>query len=154
MTLANTIPFPTARPDVPTILVVDDEKGVRQLFTHWVTSLGYAAKGAGDSDEALELMRTGGINAVLCDIRMPGRDGVWLIDQLRTQYPATPIVIATGLSDMRPELTLSPGIAGYLVKPFQREQLAVVLEHALAPDSPWTGGGNNPRRPVGSSELW
>lgn len=154
MTLENTIPFPTPRPEVATILVVDDEKGVRQLFTHWVTSLGYAAKGAGDSDEALEMMRAGGIAAVLCDIRMPGRDGVWLIDQLRAQYPGIPIVIATGLSDMRPEVTLSPGIAGYLVKPFQREQLAVVLEHALAPGSPWTGGGGTGRRAAGGTELW
>jgi CheY-like chemotaxis protein len=152
MTAENTIPFPTPRSDSPTVLVVDDEDGVRHLFMHWVASLGYVAKSAANSDDALEIMKGGGVGAVVCDIRMPGHDGLWLIDQLRAGYPGTPIVIATGLSDMRPELTLSPGIAGYLVKPFHREQLAVVLENALAPGSPWTSGGGG--RPVGSGELW
>lgn len=134
------VPIRPAAPSAPTVLVVDDEPGVRQLLVAWTTSFGYSVQAAADSDAALEEMLKGKVDVAICDIRMPGKDGVWLIDQLRLDYPETAIVIATGVQDLRPELTLSPGIAGYLVKPFQREQLAIVLQHALTPDSPWISG--------------
>jgi DNA-binding NtrC family response regulator len=120
-----------------TVLVVDDEDGVRRLLTHWITSLGYTARSAGDAASALEVLNSTHVDVAVCDIRMPGRDGVWLIDQVRKEHPQTAVIIATGLPDMAPTVTLQAGIAGYLIKPFNRQDLATVLNHALMPDSPW-----------------
>ena len=120
-----------------TVLVVDDEDGVRRLLTHWITSLGYTAKSAGDAASALDVLNSTHVDVAVCDIRMPGHDGVWLIDQVRKEHPNTAVIIATGLPDMAPTVTLQSGVAGYLIKPFERQDLATVLNHALMPDSPW-----------------
>jgi DNA-binding NtrC family response regulator len=120
-----------------TVLVVDDEDGVRRLLTHWITSLGYNAKSAGDAATALDVLNSTHVHVAVCDIRMPGHDGVWLIDQVRKEHPNTAVIIATGLPDMAPTVTLQSGVAGYLIKPFERQDLATVLNHALMPDSPW-----------------
>jgi DNA-binding NtrC family response regulator len=130
------VPFPPPASRAATILVVDDERGVRQLLTHWVNSLGYTSRTADDAAAALEVMKSMPINVAVCDLRMPGHDGVWLIDQIRREFPATAVVIATGLPDMAPTVTLQPGVAGYLIKPFDRKDLAKVLSHALMPDGP------------------
>jgi CheY-like chemotaxis protein len=132
----NVVPFPAAAKPA-TVLVVDDEDGVRRLLTHWVNSLGYTAKVAADANAALDVLRSTPVDVAVCDIRMPGRDGVWLIEQLRKDYPSTAVIIATGLPDMAPTVTLQSGVAGYLIKPFERQDLATVLNHALMPDSPW-----------------
>jgi CheY-like chemotaxis protein len=132
----NLLPFKPV-PRSSTVLVVDDEDGIRRLLGHWVESLGYSVQSAGNADEALQMMQTMQVDAAVCDIRMPGHDGVWLIDQLRASYPATAIVIATGRTDMDPFVTLRSGVAGYLTKPFRVEELKKALENALAPNSPW-----------------
>jgi DNA-binding NtrC family response regulator len=128
-----------------TILVVDDEDGVRRLLTHWITSLGYTPKSAGDAASALDVLNSTHVDVAVCDIRMPGHDGVWLIDQVRKEHPNTAVIIATGLPDMAPTVTLQSGVAGYLIKPFERQDLATVLNHALMPDRPWV---RNPGRPA------
>jgi CheY-like chemotaxis protein len=134
---SNIVPFPLPANRAATILVVDDEDGVRKLLTHWINSLGYTARAAGDASDAIDVLRSTPIDVAVCDIRMPGHDGVWLIDQVRKDFPATAVIIATGLPDMAPTVTLQSGIAGYLIKPFERQDLATVLNHALMPDSPW-----------------
>jgi CheY-like chemotaxis protein len=133
----NIVPFPPQASRSATIMVVDDEDGVRRLLAHWITALGHTAKAAGDAGAALDILKTTHIDVAVCDIRMPGHDGVWLIDQMRREYPSTAVVIATGLPDMAPSITLQSGVAGYLIKPFERQDLATVLNHALMPDSPW-----------------
>jgi DNA-binding NtrC family response regulator len=133
----NVVPFPPSANRSATVLIVDDEDGVRRLLTHWVHSLGYTAKVAGDASAALDVLKSTQVDVAVCDIRMPGNDGVWLIDQVRKDYPGTAVVIATGLPDMAPAVTLQSGVAGYLIKPFERQDLATVLTHALMPDSPW-----------------
>lgn len=137
METENVVPFPSVPKSPSTVLVVDDEEGVRKLLTAWVTSLGHTVKAAPDSDTALKLLAEGPVDAAICDILMPGHDGVWLIDQMRQDYPTVAIVIATGISDMTPSVTLQAGVAGYLVKPFRLDDLRAALDNALAPDSPW-----------------
>lgn len=143
----NIVRFQPALRGPATILVVDDEDGVRKLLTAWVTSLGHTVKSAGDAQTALSLLREGPVDAAICDILMPGHDGVWLIDQMRHEYPSIGIVIATGISDMNPAVTLQEGVAGYLVKPFRLDDLKAALANALAPDSPWLRSTTRPRGP-------
>ncbi|HXD19582.1 MAG TPA: response regulator [Vicinamibacterales bacterium] len=115
-----------------TILVVDDDEGVRRVLTRWVADMGYAVKAADGADKALEIMRETDVDVALCDVRMPGHDGIWLIDQMRRLYPAIAIVLATGLLEMDPMVTLRPGVVGYIVKPFDREALTEVVKRGMA----------------------
>src|SRR5262245_55471977 len=95
-----------------TILVVDDDEGVRKLLTRWVTAMGHDAKVAPDAETALEMMGKWPIDVALCDIRMPGHDGIWLVEQMRSLFPAIAVVLATGLLEMDPMVTLRPGVVG------------------------------------------
>ena len=115
-----------------TILVVDDDEGVRKVLARWITDMGYTVKSAGDADTALALMGEGPIDLALCDVRMPGHDGVWLVDQARRLHADIPVVLATGLIEMDPMVTLRPGVVGYIVKPFNREDLEKVILRGLA----------------------
>jgi DNA-binding NtrC family response regulator len=146
----NVIPFESRSRGAATILVVDDEDGVRKLLTAWCTSMGHTVRAAADATSALELLAEGPVDAAICDILMPGHDGVWLIEQMRRDHPGVAIVIATGVSDMNPAVTLQAGVAGYLVKPFRLDDLKVALDNALAPDSPWVRSttGSRAARPM------
>ena len=62
---------------------------------------------------------------------MPGHDGIWLIERIANLYPSTAIVIATGVRDLDPHLTLRPGVSGYVVKPFVVEDVRKAVKHAL-----------------------
>jgi CheY-like chemotaxis protein len=114
------------------VLVVDDDDGVRRVLTRWASDLGYQVSAAADATEALEMMRRETVDVALCDVKMPGRDGVWLIDQLRRNYPFTSIVLATGMTEMDPMVTLRSGVVGYIVKPFNRGELDDVIQRGLA----------------------
>jgi DNA-binding NtrC family response regulator len=116
----------------PTILVVDDDDGVRKVLTRWVTEMGYAVFAAGDALTALDLMRQFPVDVALCDIRMPGHDGIWLIEQIGRIHPDVAIVLATGLVEMDPMVTLRPGVVGYVVKPFNRDELERVVKRGLS----------------------
>ncbi len=115
-----------------TILVVDDDEGVRKLLARWIAALGYTVKVAPDAETALGVMRGFQIDVALCDIRMPGHDGIWLVDQMRRFHPTVAVVLATGLLEMDPVVTLRPGVVGYIVKPFNREDLDLVVRRGMA----------------------
>jgi CheY-like chemotaxis protein len=123
-----------------TILVVDDDNGVRSLLRRVLESLGHHVQEAAGALDALELLKTRRVDLALCDVLMPGHDGIWLADQILTRYPGTPVALATGLMEMDPTLTLRPGVVGYIVKPFRRNTIAALLESAftLAPATPST----------------
>ena len=122
----------TQTPARGTVLVVDDDEATCQLLGHWVRLLGFHAMTARGAHEALVLMRNHPANVALCDIVMPVRDGIWLIDQLRRDFPNTAVVIATGLTAMDPSVTLAPAVTGYIVKPFRFEDVAAAVGGAFA----------------------
>jgi response regulator of citrate/malate metabolism len=63
---------------------------------------------------------------------MPGHDGIWLVEQMRRHHPSVAVVLATGLLEMDPMVTLRPGVVGYIVKPFNREDLEQVIKRGMA----------------------
>lgn len=71
------------------------------------------------------------IDLAICDVLMPGRDGLWLAEQLRQTSPDTMVVFGTAVEDLPPANTLRPGVAGYIVKPFRRTQVCAAVERAF-----------------------
>jgi len=113
------------------VLVVDDDDGVRRVLSRWAADMGYTVHAAEDADSALDMMREHQVDVALVDVRMPGHDGIWLIDQMRRLFPETAVVLASGLLEMDPMVTLRPGVAGYVVKPFNREDLTQVIKRGM-----------------------
>lgn len=114
------------------VLVVDDEAGVRDLMTRWLRAIGYRVVPAASAEEALAVADTTPVAVALCDIRMPGRDGLWLAEQLRRRSPATALVMATGVQDVGSAVTsLRHGVIDYLMKPFGRDRLREAVERGF-----------------------
>lgn len=113
------------------VLVVDDEDGIRQILTRWLESAGYEVRSAESSDAALAEMVKSPADVVMCDIVMPGRDGLWLAKELHKLYPMTALVLATGLDSVPPQSSMQPGIVQYIVKPFDPEDVRRCVASAV-----------------------
>jgi response regulator RpfG family c-di-GMP phosphodiesterase len=115
------------------VLIVDDEAPIRRLPQNWVEAEGAAVLQASTSEQALTVISTDGTPAVaLCDIRLPGKDGLWLAGQLRADHPETAVVMTTGVNELDAAVnSMQAGVVDYLVKPFSRERLSEALQRAL-----------------------
>jgi DNA-binding NtrC family response regulator len=113
------------------VLVVDDDEAIRALLRHWLDQWGYAVRSAGSADDALALMADHAAEIVLCDIRMPGHDGLWLMQQIRNQWPQTAFIATSGVSEVAVvEQVRRLGAIDYVTKPVGRESLRQAMERA------------------------
>lgn len=119
--------------DAPHVVVVDDEMNVRRVLATLLEQEGYVVSKAGSAVEALSHVRAADPDLVLTDLRMPGMDGLELLDQLRRTYPEIPVVLLTahGTVDGAVE-AMKRGAYDFLTKPFDRERVLAVLSAALA----------------------
>jgi putative nucleotidyltransferase with HDIG domain len=111
-------------PSVPEpVLIVDDEAGVRDLMSRWLAT-GYDVRTAANAEEALSRVHGDPPAVAVCDIRMPGRDGLWLAQRIRDTAPETAVIMASGVQDVAFAVTsLQQGAIDYLTKPFGRDRL-------------------------------
>jgi len=122
----------TATPQGTTILVVDDEDGIRQALTRFLTRLGYLVQAAANAKEALEKQSAHHPQAMLCDIRMPETSGVELLPKMLAQDPDLAIIMLTAIDEPRTAIEcLKLGASDYLIKPVDLEELEFSLQHAL-----------------------
>jgi CheY-like chemotaxis protein len=110
------------------VLVVDDDHGIRLLLAHLLEALGHDVVATGDADAAVARLETEQIDVALCDIVMPGHDGLWLVDQILTRFSGVAVVILTGLKQLDARVTLRPGVVAYLTKPFDEDALAEAIQ--------------------------
>ena len=115
------------------VLIVDDEEPLRKLLHHGVQAEGATVGEAGTAEDALALAQSGGAPAVaLCDIRLPGRDGLWLAEQLHLGFPETVVLMTTGVLEFNAAVhSLQSGVMDYPVKPFSRERLTEAVSRAF-----------------------
>lgn len=111
------------------VLIVDDDPSLRRLLKRFIESQGDTVIEASSAEEGLTLARAEStLPVAFCDIRLPGRDGLWLVEQLAWIHPETVVVITTGVLDLQVAVSsLRAGAVDYLVKPFSREQLVDAL---------------------------
>jgi len=116
-----------------TVLIVDDDAGVRKVLRRILGAEGYDVEEANDAFQALDALDANPPDAALLDIKMPGMDGLGLMDNLRQRGLEIPIVILTGHGD---EFTssecLEAGAAAYLTKPPDRADLLLAVRGAVA----------------------
>lgn len=118
---------PAVRPGT-CVLVVDDEAVVREFLTRCLERAGYTVNQAASADEALDLMIAAPASVVLCDIRMPGQDGLWLAARLRARWPETRVVMASAIDDIETvRQSRELGAVDYISKPIKMEQLLQVV---------------------------
>jgi DNA-binding NtrC family response regulator len=118
-------------PAAARVLVVDDEPAIRQLLTRWLAKWGYSADSAATADLAMDIMAATPAHILLCDVRMPGHDGLWLAESVQTRWPDTAIIMATGLDDAQTVLqSRRLGAVDYVLKPFASAVLRQAVDRA------------------------
>lgn len=113
------------------ILIVDDESGIRNLFADWLGE-DYQCETAASADEALALLATKTFALVISDMMMPGRNGVELLREIKTRYPETAVIMISGIDrPQRVRDALRVGAFDYLIKPCELDVLTLSVERAL-----------------------
>lgn len=116
------------------ILAVDDSPSMRQMVSFTLRSAGYDVTEAKDGQEALELAQTGRFSLVLTDVNMPRMDGLSLVRALRdlSSYRYTPILVLTTEAGREKKMAgKSAGATGWIVKPFEPQQLLNTIKRVL-----------------------
>jgi response regulator RpfG family c-di-GMP phosphodiesterase len=120
-------------PPAPRILIVDDDESVRDVISVLLREEGYDCVTATGAEAALEVARQEDTPLVISDMKMPGHDGLWLLEALRDQYPDTAVIMLTGYGDTEAAVDcLRRGATDYLLKPPKLTDLIRSIERALA----------------------
>jgi len=115
-----------------TVLVVDDEEGIRKALERFLTRLGYQVAVAANATEALERLAADRPQTMLCDIRMPDTSGVELLPKVLAQDPDLAVIMLTAIDEPRTAIEcLKLGAYDYLIKPVDLDELELALQHAL-----------------------
>ena len=114
------------------VLCVDDDAAARKLLVRLVGAAGHECVAASSVDEARRLLAEQSFSVVLCDIGLPGRSGLELLDELARTRPDVATVMVTGEHDPSVANTaLQLGAYGYITKPFGANELLIDLTNAL-----------------------
>ena len=115
------------------ILVVDDERDIRELVTGVLEDEGYSTRSAADSDAALEAMAERRPSLVLLDVWLHGSrlDGLELLDELKRRDPTIPVLVISGHGNLDTAVAaIRRGAADFIEKPFEAERLLLLVERA------------------------
>ncbi|MDD9912673.1 MAG: response regulator [Alphaproteobacteria bacterium] len=116
------------------ILTVDDSMTIRQMVGFVLKNAGYTVVSAVDGIDGLNKAKSQHVDLILTDLNMPNMDGLVLTQSLRTEtnYATTPIFMMTTESDDEKKTAgQQAGVTGWIVKPFNPDQLLKVIEQAL-----------------------
>ncbi|MDM2744656.1 acetoacetate metabolism transcriptional regulator AtoC [Citrobacter sp. Cu231] len=114
------------------ILIVDDEENVRRMLATAFSLQGHETHDASDGKAALSLFSEIKPDVVLMDIRMPEMDGIDALKVMRTQQPRIPVILMTAYAEVETAVeALRSGAFDYVIKPFDLDELSMVIQRAL-----------------------
>ncbi|BBO71548.1 Fis family transcriptional regulator [Desulfosarcina alkanivorans] len=114
------------------IMIVDDERIIRESFFHWFQKSGHKVATAASGKEALEKLADTPYDLLFVDIKMPGMDGIELLAAVKETYPETMVIIITAYGSIESAVqAMKIGATDYLLKPFKPDQLSLVMEKVI-----------------------
>ena len=116
-----------------TVLIVDDEKNYPPILSAVLEEEGYETLTASSGAEALGLLEGSDVDLVLTDMKMPGMDGIELLEKIKTILPDLPVIMMTahGTVDKAVE-AMQKGAYSYVLKPFDNARLVLYVEKAIS----------------------
>jgi len=111
------------------LLIVDDERAIREACREVAQSLGYNASVADSAEHAYRMLDTQNIDAVLLDLKLPGTGGLQALHQIRERRPDAVVVVVTGYGTVQSAVqAMKNGAYDYVTKPFSMEELRLLLD--------------------------
>lgn len=133
----------------PHLLVVDDDADMLRLLTMRLTAAGYRVTAATSAEAALTQLHIERPQLVLSDVRLPGKDGLALFDEIRRQHPSLPVILLTAHGTIPDAVEATErGVFTYLTKPFDGKGLLDKIAQALTLSAPASPAKR------GSPEAW
>jgi len=124
--------------DEPTVIVVDDDPGVREALGGLFRSVGLQVKVLASVPEFLEEGRPDGPTCLVLDVRLPGRSGLDFQRELAASDIQVPIIFITGYGDIPMSVqAMKGGAIEFLTKPFRDQDLLDAIQQGLARDRAW-----------------
>jgi FixJ family two-component response regulator len=122
----------------PTVFVVDDDQQMRESLVMLIETMGYAARGFATAGAFHRSYRREWPGCLVLDVRLPGRSGVELYEQLLHEEKRLPVIFITAHADVTTAVAaMKTGAIEFLEKPFDRQTLLERMERALAIDADW-----------------
>src|SRR5205823_5246074 len=116
-------------PESPRILVVDDEKVIREILSDFLTMEGYVVRTVEDGVEALKELTKRSYNLVISDLKMPNMGGLELIEKITEQQIPVLTVIMTGFGTVETAIeAMKKGAYDYILKPFKVEEVVHIVQ--------------------------
>ena len=115
----------------PTILICDDEEGIRESFK-LILEDSYQLKFATNGLEALEMLKTLSPDIMLLDIKMPKLHGMEILKQVKKLKPKLPVIIVTGYQSVEmAQEAIKNGAADYIPKPFESKEILKAIQQVI-----------------------
>jgi two-component system response regulator PilR (NtrC family) len=116
----------------PRILVVDDEKSMREFLSIMLRKDGYAVTAADGGEQALEIIRREPFDVVITDVRMPRVDGLQILKAVKDAALDTAVVMVSAFSSTETAVeAMKLGAYDYITKPFKVDEVKVIIKNAL-----------------------
>ncbi|MFO0948318.1 MAG: response regulator [Planctomycetota bacterium] len=115
------------------VLIVDDEPFIRDIIRRWLAKEGYRCVTASSGPEVLELLDKEHFDLLISDIRMPGMNGVELLSAVKSRHADVAVIMVTAVDDRNTaNRTLDLGAYGYIIKPFDENEVLIQVSNALS----------------------
>ena len=115
------------------VLVIDDEKGLRDMLCYGLRRMKFEVDTAENGEKGIARALAGGFDVVICDVMMPGLDGMAVLEMLKREEPGLEIIMVTGIpDDEMAARALKLGAFDYLGKPYDLTVLFDLIEKAGA----------------------
>jgi PAS domain S-box-containing protein len=113
------------------VLIIDDEEDIREVTHLTLMDAGYAVETAADGNEGLARCETFSPQIVITDIRMPGMDGLQVLETIKARFPDMEVIVATAFGEMDTAIrALQLDASDFITKPIHSEAMMVALERA------------------------
>ena len=114
------------------VLLADDEEASREVLSYHLDALGLAVDAVPDGRSAVSRFDPARHRLVVTDLKMPHADGMAVLRHVQERSPGTPVVVVTAFASIAPAVAaMRAGAYDFIGKPFDREQLGVVVRRAL-----------------------
>jgi len=117
---------------MPAILIIDDERAIRNVLKDILTNEGFKVEEAADGEEGLKKFQAGTFDVVLCDIKMPKLDGIEFLQKVMESGSDTPVIIISGHGNIETAVdAVKKGAFDYISKPPDLNRLLITIRNAM-----------------------
>jgi DNA-binding NtrC family response regulator len=114
------------------LLVVEDEANMLRVLELQLAGAGFAVEKASNAEQALAILERGGLDLVLTDLRLPGMDGLRLLERIRGIDASLPVIIMTAFGTVETAVqAMKAGASDYILKPFSLDDLMMTIDKVL-----------------------